>query len=84
MTKTLVWETVLDIDKLSEKDNEKYVFKGASGLCPNYNKFLVSLSKGGGDAVIIKEFNADTKSFMKMGFRFPKQKEVQVGLIKTR
>ncbi|NQU54035.1 MAG: S9 family peptidase [Bacteroidetes bacterium] len=62
------WETVLDIDKLSEKDNEKYVFKGATGLYPDYKKFLVNLSKGGGDAVIIKEFDANTKTFIEDGF----------------
>ncbi len=68
------WEIVLDIDKLSNKDNEKYVFKGASGLYPDYDKFLVSLSKGGGDAVIIKEFNAKTKAFVKNGFLLPEAK----------
>jgi prolyl oligopeptidase PreP (S9A serine peptidase family) len=41
------WETLLDIDELSEKDNIKWVYKGAVGLYPSYNRFLVSLSKGG-------------------------------------
>lgn len=68
------WETVLDIDKLSEKDNEKYVFKGAAGLYPDYSKFLVNLSKGGGDAIIIKEFDANSKLFIKDGFLIPDAK----------
>jgi prolyl oligopeptidase len=58
-------------------------FKGASGLYPEYNKFLVSLSKGGGDAVIIREFDVRTKSFVENGFYLPKQKEEQAGLMKT-
>ena len=62
------WETLLDIDELSKKDNKKWVFKGASGLRPNYTKFLVGLSNGGGDAVIIKEFDADKKQFIQNGF----------------
>lgn len=62
------WETVIDIDALSEKDGEKYVFKGAEGLYPDYNKFLISLSKGGGDAVIVREFDAKTNEFIKDGF----------------
>jgi prolyl oligopeptidase len=62
------WETVLDIDDLSIKDNVKWVFKGANGLYPKYNRFLIRLSKGGGDAVVVKEFDATTKSFITDGF----------------
>lgn len=68
------WETVLDIDALSEKDGEKYVFKGADGLYPNYDRFMINLSKGGGDAVIVKEFDAKTKQFIENGFFLPEAK----------
>ncbi len=68
------WETLLNIDELSEKDGIKWVYKGASGLYPEYNKFLVSLSKGGGDAVIIREFDVRTKSFVDNGFFLPEAK----------
>ena len=68
------WETVLDIDALAEKDGEKYVFKGASGLYPNYNKFLVNLSKGGGDAVLVREFDAEKMQFVENGFFLPEAK----------
>jgi len=64
----LNWEILLDIDKLSKKDDIKWVYKGASGLYPSYNRFLVELSKGGGDAVIIKEFDVNSKKFIKNGF----------------
>lgn len=68
------WETVIDIDALSEKDGEKYVFKGAEGLYPEYNKFLINLSKGGGDAVIVREFDAKTKTFIEDGFKLHEAK----------
>lgn len=68
------WEILLDIDKLSEQDNEKYVYKGASGLYPDYDKFLVNLSKGGGDAVITREFDVATKQFVENGFYLPEAK----------
>lgn len=68
------WETIIDIDSISKKDNEKYVFKGASGLFPKYDKFMVKLSKGGGDAVIIREFDAKTKQFVEDGFYIPEAK----------
>ena len=52
----------------------KWVFKGASGLYPDYTKFLISLSKGGGDAVVIKEFDADKKQFIENGFAIDESK----------
>lgn len=68
------WETLLDLDALSEKDKVKWVWKGATGLYPDYKKFMVSLSKGGGDAVIIREFDVDAKSFVEGGFELPEAK----------
>ena len=68
------WETVLDIDALCAERGEKYVFKGARGLYPDYEKFLVSLSKGGGDAVEIYEFDAKNKYFLQEGFFIPEAK----------
>lgn len=70
----LDWETLLDIDELSKKDDIKWVFKGTNGLYPNYNRFLVSLSKGGGDAVIIKEFDVNKKEFIENGFSLDEAK----------
>jgi len=68
------WEILLDVDELSAKDDVKWVFKGATGLFPDYDRFLVSLSKGGGDAVIIREFDVDKKSFVENGFYIPEAK----------
>jgi prolyl oligopeptidase len=69
-----VWETLLDIDAMSEKDNVKWVYKGASGLYPDYNLFLVNLSKGGGDAVVVREFDATKKAFVENGFAMEEAK----------
>lgn len=62
------WETLLDIDELAKKDDIKWVYKGANGLYPTYDRFLVSLSKGGGDAVVTKEFDVNKKQFIDDGF----------------
>ncbi len=70
----LDWEVLLDLDKLSEEDGVKWVYKGASALYPDYNRFLVSLSKGGGDATIYREFDADRKEFIADGFYLPESK----------
>ena len=71
-----VWETLLDMDELSKKDDIKWVYKGSSGLYPDYNRFLVQLSNGGGDAVIIKEFDVIKKQFMEDGFYIDESKGV--------
>ncbi|MFN5649478.1 MAG: hypothetical protein ACK458_18345, partial [Sphingobacteriales bacterium] len=68
------WETLLDIDQLSQKDNEKWVFKSASGLHPTYDRFLVHLSKGGGDAIVVKEFDVTKKQFVDNGYFVPEAK----------
>lgn len=70
----LDWETLIDIDEMSKKDSIKWVFKEASGLYPNYTRFLISLSKGGGDAIVIKEFDADKKQFIENGFAIDESK----------
>lgn len=62
------WETLIDIDELSKKDNVKWVYKGATPLHKDYTRFLVSLSKGGGDAVIVKEYDVKKKTFVEEGF----------------
>jgi len=68
------WETLLDLDEMSKKDDIKWVYKGASGLYPNYNRFIVNLSKGGGDATVKKEFDVTTKEFIENGFYIPESK----------
>jgi prolyl oligopeptidase len=62
------WEAVLDIGKLSADENEKWVFKGANCLYPDYTRCLVTLSRGGADASEIREFDTVKKEFVKGGF----------------
>jgi prolyl oligopeptidase len=69
-----VWETLLDIDKLSETDGKKWVYKESEGLYPDYNRFLIQLSDGGGDAVYIKEFDVNKKQFIENGFSIDQAK----------
>jgi len=68
------WNTVLDIDEMSKRDNIKWVFKGMDCLQPTYDKCLVSLSPGGGDARELREFNAKTLKFVAEGFNLPTAK----------
>ncbi len=70
----LDWEVLLDLDEFSEKDGVKWVYKGARALYPDYNRFMVSLSKGGGDATVYREFDANRKEFISDGFYLPESK----------
>jgi prolyl oligopeptidase len=69
-----VWETLLDIDEISKKDDIKWVYKGSDGLYPDYNRFLIQLSKGGGDAIVTKEFDVNKKQFVEDGFYIDESK----------
>lgn len=68
------WELVLDIDKLGEKEKENWVFKGANILYPERDRALVSLSRGGADAVVVREFDLLKLEFVKDGFFLPEAK----------
>ena len=68
------WETVLDIDALAEEEGENWVYKGRSCLPPEYRRCLVNLSRGGGDAVVTREFDSQSKSFLEDGFFVPEAK----------
>ncbi len=68
------WETVLDMDALDRAEGKPWVFKGASCLEPAYRFCLISLSRGGGDAVEVREFDVESTSFVENGFRLPEAK----------
>ena len=68
------WETILDIDALAKKDGKSWVYKGIDCLYPDYNRCLINLSPGGSDAVVVREFDIATKSFIKDGFTLPEAK----------
>ena len=74
VTESPDWETVLDVDALAEAEGENWVWKGASGLAPDYKLFMITLSRGGGDAAVRREFDATTKSFVEGGFFVPEAK----------
>jgi prolyl oligopeptidase len=83
-----IWTTVLDIDELAKKDDIGWVYKGAS-LLPRgrdsdpihggklVTRALCKLSRGGSDAVHLKEFDLITQDFVSAddgGFILPEAK----------
>ncbi len=68
------WETVIDIDALAKAEKENWVWHGAAVLEPEDRVCLVSLSRGGADADIVREFDLDRKAFVDDGFSLPEAK----------
>jgi len=68
------WETVLDLDQLGQQEGENWVWKGATFLQPGYERVLLSLSRGGADATVVREFDPQTKQFLTDGFQLPEAK----------
>jgi prolyl oligopeptidase len=68
------WEVVLDVDALAAKENENWVWSGVECAYPNYDRCLLSLSRGGGDTIVVREFDTNTKDFVRDGFALPAAK----------
>jgi prolyl oligopeptidase len=68
------WETVLDLDQLAQAEGENWVWGGAQCLKPRSERCLVSLSRGGGDAHVVREFDLASRSFVADGFVLPEAK----------
>ena len=68
------WEIILDLDALAKKEGENWVFHGINTLYPDFTRGLLNLSRGGADAAVVREFDINTKSFVKDGFQLPEAK----------
>ena len=68
------WETVLDLDALARDEDENWVWAGVSTLKPDGMRALVSLSRGGGDAQVVREFDLASLQFVTDGFTLPEAK----------
>ncbi|MFE6860698.1 prolyl oligopeptidase family protein [Nocardia sp. NPDC057668] len=71
------WEVLIDLDALAEAEDENWVWGGAAVLRPEQSRALISLSRGGADAKVIREFDVDAKVFLDPadgGFHLPEAK----------
>jgi prolyl oligopeptidase len=74
------WETLLDVDALAKTENENWVFQNANCLPPKYERCLISLSRGGSDASVSREFSTSRKAFVEDGFVTPEGKNGEAWL----
>ena len=69
-----IWTTLIDVDALGKTEKQSWVWHGADCLAPDYKRCLVSLSPGGTDADIVREWDRTTKAFVDGGFALPQAK----------
>jgi len=68
------WTTLIDVDALGKAEGKSWVWHGANCLAPDYKRCLVSLSPGGTDADVVREWDMETKAFVEGGFVIPEAK----------
>ncbi|MDI9928189.1 MULTISPECIES: prolyl oligopeptidase family serine peptidase [Rhodococcus] len=76
-TENPVWDVLLDLDALAGSEDENWVWGGAQVLRPDQRLALVTLSRGGADATVVREFDLDSRTFRAPedgGFALPEAK----------
>ena len=68
------WELLLDVDTLASLEKEDWIWHGASTLQGTHDRAILSLSSGGSDAVVLREFDIEAKVFVSDGFYLPEAK----------
>ena len=68
------WDVVIDVDELARTDDTNWVWAGADVIEPDHSLALISLSRGGADAVVVREFDMRTRAFVPGGFELPEAK----------
>lgn len=68
------WDVILDLDALSEAEGRNWVWRGSNCLTPDYDRCILTLSDGGSDAAVRREFLISERAFVEDGFITPESK----------
>ncbi|MBI5320425.1 prolyl oligopeptidase family serine peptidase [Bradyrhizobium sp.] len=68
------WEVLLDIDRLARDEDADWLLNWTSTRPGNDPRAIVSLSRGGSDAVTLREFDMASRTFVADGFVLPEAK----------
>jgi prolyl oligopeptidase len=68
------WDVILDLDALAAAEKENWVWGGAQLVGGRSTRCLLSLSRGGADAKVVREFDLATRRFVSDGFTLPEAK----------
>ncbi len=68
------WDVLLDLDVLAKAEGEDWVWHGADTIPGTHDRAILHLSRGGGDAAVLREFDLATRGFVADGFNLPEGK----------
>jgi len=68
------WDVLIDVDALAAEEDQNWVWGGADVIQPECTRALIGLSRGGGDASVVREFDIATRQFVADGFNLPEAK----------
>jgi prolyl oligopeptidase len=68
------WDILLDLDALAAKEGEDWTWSGAATIPGSHDRAIVKLSRGGADAVVLREFDIASRDFVSGGFTLPEAK----------
>jgi prolyl oligopeptidase len=69
-----LWDVLIDVDALAQREGEDWVWRGAVTLPPAHDRAIVQLSRGGADAVVLREFDVVSRQFVVGGFELPESR----------
>ena len=69
------WQVLLDLDALAAAEGENWVWKGADCLAPDFERCILRLSRGGADAVVMREYDAAAGRFVEGGYALDEEKQ---------
>ena len=68
------WEILLDLDALAATEAEDWTWSGAATIPGSHDRAILMLSRGGADAVVLREFDLAARDFVTGGFALPEAK----------
>ncbi|HKM72126.1 MAG TPA: S9 family peptidase, partial [Stellaceae bacterium] len=68
------WEVLLDLDALAAREGEDWTWSGAATIPGTHDRAILMLSRGGADAVVLREFDLAAHDFTPGGFTLPEAK----------
>jgi prolyl oligopeptidase len=68
------WEILLDLDALAAREGEDWIWGGAATIPGSHDRAILMLSRGGADAVSLREFDLLSRDFVPGGFALPEAK----------
>jgi prolyl oligopeptidase len=68
------WDILLDLDALAATEDEDWTWSGAATIPGSHDRAILMLSRGGADAVVLREFDLFARNFVTGGFALPEAK----------